>query len=251
LKKKKVTGKTSRIAKKGGNRRAVTSKPKKLSKASSLIKSSNKTRDKRKTKSKKITLSKNSRLSAKKMDVVIDVTLPKLDSITVKTLAGLVCSVLEKNGFDPVLSGRTCAAIYSKDKITIKSLEFVVSEYVTKKIKLIMAKLGFKVFVHRTFSNKHCPYNITFLPPPITVGDSIVNNVHAIKTKYGKLKMLCPTDCVRQRLSVYYRFADKNALKDAIGVAKLRKIDLEFVRKWSSWEWALDKFEIFLSALDI
>jgi hypothetical protein len=175
------------------------------------------------------------------------VNIPKKSNI--KSVATIICSHLSAMGFDPVLTGKACAAIYSEGLVDSKSLDFVISEYLVDRIEAVMRSLGFTCLVHRTFGNKALEYEVSFMPPPVVVGDAMVENIHLFKSGKGELRMLNPTDCVRQRLSMYYRFGSESALKDAIAVASKNEVDMNLVERWSGWEWAGDKFEIFKKML--
>ena len=67
-----------------------------------------------------------------------------------------------------------------------------------------MISLGFeekgKYFVH-----KETKYFIEFPSGPLGVGDSAVKDIANIETKYGVLKLLTPTDCVKYRLAAYVK----------------------------------------------
>jgi len=173
-----------------------------------------------------------------------------LKGLKLKQAAAAICSHLTDLGFDPVLTGKGCAAIYQKAKTSAGGLDFVISEYKVEAIKNAMRALHYSCRVHRTFISRVCPFEVSFLPPPLAVGDDTVGDVNEIKTNRGNLKMLGPTDCVRQRLASYYRFGDRDALDDAVSVSKRHEIDLELVRRWSHWEWASDKYEDFLALLN-
>jgi hypothetical protein len=167
-----------------------------------------------------------------------------------KLAAAAVCQALTDSGFDPVLTGRACASVYANHSIKVEAMDFVVSEYIVDEIRSKMKSLGFACKVHRTFGSKECPFEVSFLPPPVVVGDAVVDELNTIKTSKGTLRLLNPTDCVRQRLSTYYRFGNRHALDDAVIVAKKFKVDMDLIERWSHWEWASDKFEVFKGMLD-
>ncbi|MFH1830349.1 MAG: hypothetical protein ABH871_06195 [Pseudomonadota bacterium] len=156
---------------------------------------------------------------------------------------------LEKAGFDPVLTGKACAGVYMGAQQKPKAIEFVVKEYNVNELDDAMKKIGFKLTSMNTYENKRSPFDIVFLPPPLTVGDDLVDDVVMVRARPGKVKLLNPTDCVRQRLSVYYRWGDADALAEAVQVAKRNDIDMELVKRWSEWEWASDRYEEFVKAL--
>lgn len=183
----------------------------------------------------------------KRVQKIPKVKLPKTAGI--KGVATIICVHLTDMGFDPVLTGKACAAIHAGSDVDAKSLEFVISEYVVDRVESVMASLGFKCLVHRTFGGKGSKFEVSFLPPPVAVGDAVVENIYRLKGAKGELKMLNPTDCIRQRLSMYYRFGSESAFLDALAVARKHKVDMEFIARWSDWEWAGDKFETFMKSL--
>ena len=164
-------------------------------------------------------------------------------------VAALISSTLDKYGCDPVLIGKACAAIYGGSSIKPKIIDFVVREYNIENVAQAMKGIGFSKVGHRTFASKRCPYEVFLSTYPITVGDDVVGEVRVMKTARGPLKLLLPTDCVRQRLSMYYRWGDKEALDDAIKVGRRKKVDLKLVKRWSDWEWASERFAEFLHLL--
>ncbi|MFK5938387.1 MAG: hypothetical protein QM497_08325, partial [Sulfurimonas sp.] len=63
------------------------------------------------------------------------------------------------------------------------------------------------------------------------------------------LRLLTPTDCVKDRLAAYYHWDDEQCLQQAIWVAKKNEFDLKSVQEWSEKEKSLEKFKIFKNAL--
>lgn len=159
--------------------------------------------------------------------------------------AAIICEYLHEQGFDPVLTGRACAAIYSNATADPAVLDFVVRDFTIEEMRDALKDLGFTNTGHRTFANKTFTSELFLVPHPVVVGDDVVRDLHIMRTHKGDLRMLTPTDCVRQRLSMYYRWNEDGALEDAVRVAKRHEVDLELIRRWSDWEWASDKFEYF------
>ena len=165
-------------------------------------------------------------------------------------VAALIGSQLENYGCDPVLTGRACAAIYAGASIKPTIIDFVVREYNIEKVAQAMEDIGFSKVGHRTFASKKCPYEVLLSAYPIAVGDDVVSEVRMMRTARGPLKLLMPTDCVRQRLSMYYRWGDKVALDDAVRVACRSEVDLKLIKRWSDWEWAGERFAEFRRLLE-
>lgn len=172
--------------------------------------------------------------------------------LNTKETASIICDHLARSGFDAVLTGGGCVCIYSHNKYRSGDLDFVMPIYDLNKIDETMLELGFKrTKHHRHYRNPACPYFVEFPPPPLAIGEEIVKDVSAEKTKMGTLKLLTATDCVKDRLAAYYHWNDAQSLEQAVLVASEQKIDLKNIKKWSANEGELEKFEMFKSKLKI
>lgn len=160
----------------------------------------------------------------------------------VKGMVSLVAGHLAARGHEVILVGRACAAVYAGSRAKLPAVEFVVSDFVVNDVLAAMSGLGFSSRDERTFTSKKFPYEIVLNPPPITVGDDVVENVSRIKMNGRTIGILTPTDCVRHRLSVFYKWGEREGIDDAVRVAKKQKVDMKLVERWSNWEWCRDKF---------
>ena len=130
-------------------------------------------------------------------------------------------------------------------------LDFVTHEpqRAGKAIKHAMEEIGFKLSPQAFFSNPECKYIIEFIPEPLSVGKEPVKEIRSIKTKLGTLKMLGPTDCVKDRLAAYYHWDDPQSLEQAVMVALNNKIDIAEIKRWSAVESNENKFNTFVKRL--
>lgn len=174
----------------------------------------------------------------------------KLKGLSMRDVAVVVAAHLRANGHDAVLVGDACAGIYCGLISQVKTIEFSIMRFEPESVYSLMAKLGFYPKDEHKFVNKQLAYAINLLPMPIAIGDDVVEHTSLVNANKGKLKTLTPTDCVRQQLSLFYRWNDKSALEKAVRIAKRHKIDLELVKRWSDWEWAIDKFQHFAEMLE-
>ena len=168
----------------------------------------------------------------------------------IKELGAYICEELSKHNIEVVLSGGSCVEIYSRGDYTSYDLDLVNRYNETfKKIDKVMKSLGFeekgKYFIHEDTS-----YFIEFPSGPLGVGDSNVQSIAKIQTKYGDLKLLTATDCVKDRLAAYYHWKDEQSLQQAVWVAKQNDVDLDELKNWSKKEVSLDKYEEFLKGLE-
>jgi hypothetical protein len=58
----------------------------------------------------------------------------------------------------------------------------------------------------------------------------------------GSLRLVSPTDCVKDRLAHYFHWHDRQSLAQAILVAQKHTIDLREVAGWSKAEGMQDQF---------
>ncbi len=171
-------------------------------------------------------------------------------NIKIKNLAALVCHELNKESIDAVLVGGACVSIYTDNTYVSYDLDFV-SHSSLKDIAGILSCLGFKRESSRHFIRKDCPFFIEFVAPPVSVGNEPISTKKTIKTPLGSLKLLTPTDSVKDRLAAYYHWNDPQALDQAVMVAKAQKVKVAEIRRWSEKEGHIEKFGIFLKKLNV
>ena len=174
-----------------------------------------------------------------------------LKKISLKELAGLVCSVLNKRGVEAILTGGACVTLFSRNKYQSMDLDFVTyaSGPELKNIRLAMLDIGFKRAAEGFFAREDCPFIVEFIPPPLAVGSEPVKKTITINTKHGNLRLLSPTDCVKDRLAAFYHWDDPQSLNQALMVAKRRHIDLKEIKRWSKVERQLEKYREFIGRL--
>ena len=165
------------------------------------------------------------------------------------TLAALVCDACYKSGAEIVLSGGACVSIYAKNKYESFDLDFVLlSQVGRKKAGLALEALGFRK-EGRHYRHPETPYIVEFLSPPLSVGDEPVREIREIRRGKQTLRLLSPTDCVKDRLAAFYHWDDKPSLSQAVLVCRDNEVDLGEVRRWSIHEGMKDKFQDFQKAL--
>lgn len=163
-------------------------------------------------------------------------------------LGSYICSHLKEKGIDVVLSGGSVVEIYSSGKYVSYDMDFI-NRYneQRKNIVAAMNELGFteerKYFIHPDTT-----YFIEFPPGPLGVGDELVKMISEISTPLGKLRIISPTDCVKDRLAAYYHWDDLQSLEQAMMVAKEHEIDIDDVRRWSEKEKMIEKFKQFVES---
>ena len=170
-----------------------------------------------------------------------------IGQMSMEELAAYICAALEKEGIETVLSGGCCVELYSKGRYTSDDIDLI-DRYNGghRKIKQVMEKLGFQEYkMKRYFVHEDTPLFIEFPRGPLGVGDAPVKEVSTRMTETGSLKLLTPTDCIKDRLAAYYHWDDEQSLDQATWVANGNDFDIESVEIWSRNEGKMDKFQDF------
>lgn len=163
--------------------------------------------------------------------------------MTQAELGAYVQSHLGSKGIDVVLSGGAVVAIYTSGKYVSRDLDLV-NRYSAKRstIKGAMEELGFHE-VGRHFEHPDSEFYVEFPPGPLSLGEENVIRIDELEMETGILRVISPTDCVKDRLAWYYHDGDRQCLLQAILVSKDHQIDFGEIRKWSEGEGKLEEFE--------
>lgn len=154
-----------------------------------------------------------------------------LSQMSQPEVGAYVHSHLKRKGIDVVLSGGAAVGLYSQGKYVSQDLDLILGYGVTRRIlKAAMQEIGFSETRGRYFKHPGSPHLIEFPPGPLTVGEELVKEVIEKEFDTGTLRVISPTDCVKDRLAAYYYFEDRQALVQAVMVAMDNTIDLEDVR---------------------
>jgi hypothetical protein len=112
-----------------------------------------------------------------------------------------------------------------------------------------MEKIGFQE-KGRFFVNPDTQFFVEFPDGPLSVGEEPVKEISEYKLTTGILRILSPTDCVKDRLCAFYFWNDQQGLAQAVLVTKSQKVDLKEIKRWSKAENKEQEYEIFTSKLD-
>jgi hypothetical protein len=172
-----------------------------------------------------------------------------ISDMSAEELAGLVCQALQNAGITVTLTGGACVTIWSDGKYVSHDLDFVEEGPVPRrKIRDALKALGFAP-EGRHFVHPDTDFFVEFPTGPLMVGDQRVERVSERDTPAGKLRLLSPTDCVKDRLAAFFHWNDRQSLEQAVLVAKAQKVDLHEIRRWSRAERREQKYLLFEKAL--
>jgi len=175
--------------------------------------------------------------------------LKSIGDMSAEELGGLVCQALQDAGVTATLTGGACVGIWSNGKYVSEDLDFV--EDITtprSQIRAVLKALGFRES-GRHFVHPDTHFFVEFPTGPLMVGNQRVEQVSQRKTIAGMLRLLSPTDCVKDRLAAFFHWNDLQSLEQALHVARAQKIDLKDIQRWSTSEGNKEKFRQFKKLL--
>ncbi|ABB32023.1 hypothetical protein GeomeDRAFT_0674 [Geobacter metallireducens RCH3] len=166
-----------------------------------------------------------------------------LKEMTIGEIAAYVAAHLRQGGVEVVLTGGSCVSIYTDNRYLSYDLDFIeVGRASRKKIAAILMEIGF-LEKDRYFIHPDTMYFVEFPSGPLALGAEPAGAIAELEFATGTLRLLSPTDCVKDRLAGYYHWLDRQCLEQAIMVAHDAEIDLEEVERWSQQEGMGEEFE--------
>ncbi len=169
--------------------------------------------------------------------------------MSVGELAAYICTNLRRRGIDVVLSGGSCVSIYSSGKYVSNDLDFIEAGlHSVRDIRDAMTEMGFER-QHRHFKHPDSSFLIEFPTGPLAVGKEPVGSIDEITFSTGILRIISPTDCVKDRLAAYFHWKDRQCLEQAVLVAGANPVDLDEVERWSKREGRSAEFRLIAERL--
>lgn len=148
-----------------------------------------------------------------------------------------------------LLSGGSCVTLHSSGKYVSADLDFVLRQDVASRIvEAALAELGLRR-VGRVFTRPGAPAAVDILPPPPAIGGEPVRSHETRRIGRRVLELLTPTDCVKDRLGAFFHWDDRQALAQAVLVARACAVDLREIRRWSLAEDRQERYREFRAAL--
>lgn len=168
-------------------------------------------------------------------------------------LAALVVETLATEGIDVVLVGGACVCLYTNERFGSLDLDFIDLSYSRKKeIAKALKVIGFGSHAgSRYFEREGCQWSIEFPSAPLAIGHELIpiEKVAEMKTNQGTVKLLSPTDCVKDRLLWWYLEEDGQCREQALDIARNHAIDWQDIQAWHKAEGYEDSLQTFRDAI--
>lgn len=173
----------------------------------------------------------------------------KIKNMSQAELAAYVQNSLQAEGIQVVLSGGSAVSFYTSAKYVSKDLDLINTSFSRRsKIKTVMEGLGFHE-QGRYFIHPETTFFIEFPDGPLSVGEEPVKEISEFELSTGTLRVLSPTDCVKDRLCAFYFWNDLQGLEQALLVTKSQQVDLKEIKRWSRVEGKEKGFKVFTDKL--
>lgn len=157
-------------------------------------------------------------------------------------LAAFVQTHLQAEGVSVILSGGASVAFYSDNQYVSADLDLICTLFTQQRlIEEVMQALGF-VQKGRYFMHPDTKFFVEFPPGPLSVGKEPVQKIEEFELETGTLKIISPTDCVKDRLLAYFHWGDRQSLEQAVLVARANPVDLAEIERWAEVEGKRDHF---------
>jgi len=166
----------------------------------------------------------------------------------VEVVAALVSETLQAHGIVAVLSGGAVVSIYTENEFQSHDLDYISSETVGR-ISAAMQSIGFVRERGRHFHHPATAFVVEFPAGPLMVGDQMVHRHAELETSYGVIRLLTPTDAVKDRLSAFFHWQDRQALEQALAICRRQPVDEADLARWAKAERQPGRFGIFLERL--
>jgi hypothetical protein len=167
-------------------------------------------------------------------------------------LAALVVTTLATAGIDVVLVGGSCVCVYTSERFGSFDLDFIDMSYARKReIAAALDKIGFSPRgASKYFERADCQWSIEFPSAPLAIGHEQIpsKRVAELETAMGKVRLLSPTDCIKDRLLWWYLENDGQCWEQAVDIAHNHKVHWSDLKAWHEGEGYIEAFESFRKA---
>ncbi len=161
-----------------------------------------------------------------------------------------VATHLKEQGIDTILVGGAVVSIYSEGAYRSGDLDFVLGDMFTKGLEKAMNAIGF-IKESRHYIHPECEHLFIEFPGtiPLGIGEDYTIKPDEHKIDGKTIKILSPSDCVKDRLATYIYFKDRDGLDQAILVAKKHPVNFKSIEKWCKAEGYLEVYKEFIELL--
>jgi hypothetical protein len=159
---------------------------------------------------------------------------------------------LEGAGIGSVLVGGAVVAIYTGGLYRSGDLDLIADEIHRGRLAKSLLEIGFEPSKSRYFKHPMCPHLFLEFPRgPVEIGEEFPVIPDEIEIEGRVLRLLSPTDCVKDRLAGYIHWNSRANFDQALLICRSQaeRVDLSLVESWCRKEGGLKAFQELESSL--
>lgn len=159
---------------------------------------------------------------------------------------------LEGEGIRSVLVGGAVVAIYTEGLYRSGDLDMIPDDLGRNRLPEALAKIGFEPTRSRYFKHPRCTHLFLEFPRgPVEIGEQFPVIPAEIEIEGRTLRLLSPTDSVKDRLAGYIHWKSRANFDQALLICQRQRslVDLNVVRDWCDGEGGSAAFEEFEARL--
>lgn len=156
---------------------------------------------------------------------------------------------LADNGFDAVLVGGAVVSIYTDGAYESGDLDFIIKNLSKTKLPEVMEEIGF-IKHGKNYIHPDCAHLFVEFPSgPLGIGEDY--NIKEVEHEFegSKIKILSPTDCIKDRLANYIHWKAEECMDQALLVGQAHQFNSSELKKWCKGELAEDTYTEFMNRL--
>jgi hypothetical protein len=171
---------------------------------------------------------------------------PDWSQCTEEELWRYVAWHLEGEGIHSVLVGGAVVAIYTEGLYRSGDLDMVPDDMGRSRLPEALAKIGFQPTQSRYFKHPECTHlYLEFPRGPVEIGEQYPVIPAEIELEGRTLRLLSPTDSVKDRLAGYIHWKSRANFDQALLICRRQRdrVNLQAVRNWCIGESGISAFE--------
>jgi hypothetical protein len=170
---------------------------------------------------------------------------PNWKQCTEQELWHYVAWHLESAGIRSVLVGGAVVSIYTEGLYRSGDLDLVPDDSNRANLAEVLAKIGFEPTHSRYFKHPSCTHLFLEFPRgPVEIGEEFPIIPDEIKIHGQTLRLLSPTDSVKDRLAGYIHWKTRSYLDQAVLICRRQseRVNIDALRKWCERENGMEAF---------
>ena len=153
---------------------------------------------------------------------------------------------LEGAGIGSVLVGGAVVAIYTGGLYRSGDLDLIADDFSRGRLAEVLLEIGFECGKSRYFKHPMCQHLFLEFPRgPVEIGEEFPVVPDEIEVEGRRLRLLSPTDSVKDRLAGYIHWKSRANFDQALLICRNQagRVDLKRVELWCRKEGGMDAFK--------